>query len=579
METLKKIINFTKPYYRLQALALLCAIAETGAYLILPFVFRMLIDDALTIKDSKLFVRVIIYYFLVIVTIVVFGFLKELLYKVIDEKAIKDIRVNLYIHLKNCEVSELLDYKIGNIMSYFTNDIPQMVNGLTYNVIQAILYVVRICFGIAVLGSINMRILIIITLLLPFYLFAAKTFSKPIKNSVQKQQEQNATISETLHENISAAIEITVFNRKRWDLNRVSEVFTTYVNLSVQNMFWVKLSGDIGFIIYWLATIVVYFVGGRYVLKGVMTIGTLLLYAHYLDNIYMPSNLLLGIYNNFQKVITLGERYFELVERLCAGQKNHSRGESILQGFKQTIKFKDVWFKYGDETVIKGLKFEINKGEAVAIVGPSGAGKSTIAKLILGLLKPSCGEILIDSINLNNLDSESLYNTIGVVSQEPFLFSDSIYNNLRFGKLETSMKEIQEAVRLASASDFIEAMKEGYYTLLGERGSKLSGGQKQRISIARTILRNSDIIVFDEITSALDSENEYEIFKTINALREQGKTLVVITHSLNNIKNMDKIIILNKGEVEAIGRHDELILNSSTYVDLQSCNTSLIYHR
>lgn len=301
METLKKIMGFTRPYSKLQVLASLCAIAETGSYLILPFIFRMLIDEALTNRDSNLFVRVIVYYFLVIVSIVTFGFLKELLYKIIDEKVIKDIRLNLYTHLKKCEVSELLDYKIGNIMSYFTNDIPQMINGLTYNVIQAIQYVIRVCIGIAVLGSINIRLLIIITLLLPFYLFAAKTFGKPIKSSSQKLQEQNAKISETLHENISAAIEITVFNRKKWDFDKVSEVFLDYVNLSVRNMFWIKLSGDIGFIIYWLATIVVYSVGGNFVIKGVMTIGTLLLYAHYLDNIYMPSNLLLGIFNNFRK--------------------------------------------------------------------------------------------------------------------------------------------------------------------------------------------------------------------------------------------------------------------------------------
>jgi ATP-binding cassette, subfamily B, bacterial MsbA len=213
---------------------------------------------------------------------------------------------------------------------------------------------------------------------------------------------------------------------------------------------------------------------------------------------------------------------------------------------------------------------EIRKGEAVAIVGPSGAGKSTIAQLILGLLKPCSGEISIDSINLNNIEIESLYNTIGVVSQEPFLFSDSIYNNLKFGKLDASMEELQEAARLACASDFIESMKEGYSTLLGERGSKLSGGQRQRISIARTILKNPNIIIFDEVTSALDSENEYEIFKTINMLKEQGITIIVITHSLKSIENMDKIIVLNRGEVEAIGKHSELLYKSSTYADLYS---------
>jgi ABC-type multidrug transport system fused ATPase/permease subunit len=568
METLKKIMGFTRPYSKLQALAFLCAIAETGSYLILPFIFRMLIDGALTNKDSNLFVRVIVYYFLVIVSIVAFGFLKELLYKIIDEKVTRDMRVNLYIHLKNCEASELRDYKVGNILSYFTNDIPQMINGLSYNVIQAIQYVTRICFGMTVLGSINIRLLIFITLLLPFYLFAAKTFGKPIKISAQKLQEQNAKVSETLLENISAAIEITVFNRKKWDFDMVSEVFTNYIGLSVRNIFWIKLSGDIGFIIYWLATIIVYSVGGSYVLKGVMTIGTLLLYAHYLDNIYMPSNLLLGIYNNFQKVIALGERYFELVDKVSVKQKNHSKGESVLQGFRRTIKFRDVWFKYGDEPVIKGLNLEIRKGEAVAIVGPSGAGKSTIAKLILGLLKPSSGEISIDSMDVNNIESESLYNTIGVVFQDPFLFSDSIYNNLKFGKLDASMKEVQEAARLACASDFIESMKDGYSTLLGERGSKLSGGQRQRISIARAVLKNSEAIIFDEVTSALDSENEYEIFKTINMLKEQGKTIIIITHSLKSIENMDKIIVLNRGEVEAIGKHSELLNKSSTYGDL-----------
>jgi ATP-binding cassette, subfamily B, bacterial MsbA len=566
----KRILGFTRQYWTSQFVTFLCAAGEIGAYLMLPFIYKMLIDDALTTGNSDNFVRVIVYYFLIIVCIVTFGFFKELLYKTIDEKVIKDIRLNLYMHLKESKISDLLEHKTGNIMSYFINDIPQMANGLTYNVIQAIQYVIRIVFGIAILASIDFKLLLIIIALLPFYLFSAKLFSKPIKHSAQKQQHQNGIISETLQENISAATEILVFNRKGWDFDRITKVFAEYVNLSVRNMLLMKLSGDIGFIIYWLATILVYFVGGTYVLKGMITIGTLLLYAHYLDNIYMPSNLILNIYNNIQKMIASGERYFELIGKVSSEQKSSSNSGHIIQEFKGTIELRKVCFSYADKEVIKNLSMEIKKGEAVAIVGPSGAGKSTIIKLILGLLEPSTGEILIDKVSLADANSESLYSTLGVVSQDPFLFGDSIYNNLIFGKLDASFEEVQRAAKLACADDFIEAMKEGYHTILGERGSKLSGGQRQRISIARTILKNPEIIIFDEVTSALDSESEKDIFKTIDLLRKDGKTIILITHSLKNIQNMDKIVVVSDGEVEAVGSHNELLLGCKLYQELYS---------
>lgn len=574
MDTLKKMLRFSRPYWKQQVLALLFSTLEIVAFLLFPYVVKILIDEVFIKKNIVLFPKVILFYILLVIIIIFFEFSKTIIYKKLDEKVVRDSRSFLYKHLREMEFKHLHDYKTGELMSYFTNDVPKMTSILTSSVVELIQNLIRITCAVIVLSIINLKILLLILLLLPAYLLTVFIFSKPIRNSTKDMQMQNANISEVLQENLLGTHEILVFNRKAWDYKKIEEAFTRYIKYAVRNTLWITASNESGILIYWLAQILIYFIGGQYVLRDAMTIGTLLLYVQYMDNIYMPARTLLNFNNDIQQAIASGERYFNLIKDTSTDMGYEKPLKRSLIGFNNKIVFNNVSFKYENELVLEGLNFEIEKGEAVAIVGTSGAGKSTLIKLLLNLYKPTSGEIFLDSMDIKTITNECLYELISVIFQDPFLFSDTICNNIKFSNSDATDEEVKNAAQLAGAESFIDSMDKGYDSEIGEMGSKLSGGQKQRIAIARGILKNASIYIFDEATSSLDIENQSLINTTINRLKTQEKTVISITHNYDNITNMDKIIVLKDGKIEAIGRHSKLIETSDTYRQLFSSDSN-----
>lgn len=556
MKTFKRMIKFIKEYTLFQLLALLLALGEVISFLIMPFIFKSFIDDVLTRQNDELLSKVIFLYFITVLAIVIFGLLKEILYKFIHEKVARDLRMFLYKHLKSIEIYKLQELKIGNIMSYFNSDIPQIASGLTISFIQALQNIIRILAGIIILAKINLKILIIVILLLPIYLINALIFNKPIRNSSKKMQEENSTNLGILQENLSGASEIILFNRIEWDFERLYQAFTQYISATLKNTIWVNTSNNTGFLIYWFITIMVYFIGGKSVLEGALSIGTLLFYAQYIDNIFMPSRQLIYTNSDIQRSIAIGERYFNLIDSTSSDKSGEDINRIEITSFTNKIQFKNVSFQLNNEMILENINFEIYKGEIIAIVGPSGSGKSTLIKLLLNLYKPMQGEISIDSMNIDVINRTSFYNIIGIVQQEPFLFSENIIENVRFGRLNATNNDIIDACKLSNAHDFIVQRENGYLGIVNEKGTNLSGGQKQRIAIARALVKNSEIIVFDEPTSSLDVENQEIILETIENLKKQHKTVILVTHNFDQTKIADKIFLVNNGRMEILTKQD-----------------------
>lgn len=551
MKTLFRMVKFLKPYWLYHIFAITASILETLAYLLMPYAFKIFIDKAIIEKNVYLVYKSLAGYFIIVLLAVVFGFLKVIIFNIINEKITKDSRIFLFKKIRDCELKKLDDYKLGTLISYLLNDSKQMSSCLGSTLCSFIQNILRMIIGIIVLGTINIKILLLLILFLPLYLLDVLVFNKPIKKSSKKLQEQNAAITENLQENLSATTEILVLNKKQWELKSLNNIFNKYIKLSVKNSLWTNLSTDLGFLIYWFVHILVYFVGSKYVLEGSMTVGTLLLYAQYMDNIYMPCKLLIQDNINIQKSIASGERFFELVDDLHS-DINHNKSLRPIEKFNSLIELKNVSFQYKDQEVLKNINLKINKGEIVAVTGTSGSGKSTLLNLLLNLYNPTKGEILIDSINIDEIDKTYLYNIISVVFQDVFLFDGSIYDNIKFSKLDAEHTEVIKASKNAGADKFITNLKENYETAVGERGSKLSGGQRQRLSIARALLKNSDILIFDEPTSALDMESKNLIFNTINELKKDNKTIILVTHDLKNIKYVDKVVQLEHGEIKGV---------------------------
>jgi subfamily B ATP-binding cassette protein MsbA len=321
------------------------------------------------------------------------------------------------------------------------------------------------------------------------------------------------------------------------------------------------------------ATILWY--GGQKVMAEEVTQGTFIAFIVGLFMIYGPLRVLVKNWGNLQVSLAGAERVFAILD---LDKERVSEGDQVLQGLQDRIEFKDLCFKYPSRKtmVLNRIQLSIKKGDVLAIVGMSGAGKTTLVDLLFRFFDPSSGGIYIDGINIKDYRLKSLRDNLALVTQETFLFNDSIWNNIAFGKAGANKDEVMDAAKAAHVDFFVQHLDDGYETMIGERGVKLSGGQRQRIAIARAILRNAPILVLDEATSSLDSESEKLVQGALQNLMAE-RTTFVIAHRLSTVKHADRIIVLDKGEIVESGTHDELLVNSGLYrkyYDMQFVNVT-----
>ena len=311
---------------------------------------------------------------------------------------------------------------------------------------------------------------------------------------------------------------------------------------------------------------VVLWFGGKDVIDGVWTLGDFTAFILAITQMYQPIKNFAQLNSTIQKAVAGSERVFEILD-----EKNSIYdlpNAKVLDSFSKDIVYKNVNFSYEKgKQILRGINIDIKKGQTVAFVGSSGSGKSTIANLVLRFYDVDNGEILVDGINIKDLKLSSLRDKIGVVSQDVFLFNDTIKYNISYGKMDATDEEIETVAKAANAHKFISKMPKGYNTLIGERGMKLSGGEKQRIAIARAMLKNPPILVLDEATSALDSESEKLVQEAIETLMK-NRTVILIAHRLSTVINADKIVVIDKGCVAEVGKHQELLDKGGIYSKL-----------
>jgi subfamily B ATP-binding cassette protein MsbA len=300
-----------------------------------------------------------------------------------------------------------------------------------------------------------------------------------------------------------------------------------------------------------------------------ITIGTLATFALILATIYRPIKTLAMSYTNIIEAMASGDRLFEVLD--MPEEPPDRPNARRMSGLSQSIRFRDVHFSHGETEILRGIDLEVRSGEIIAIVGRTGTGKSTLMDLLLRFYDPSRGSIEIDGVDLRDIQRDSFLDHVAVVTQEPFLFDESIGENIRYGRLDATTKEIRQAAIAASADEFIQALPQGYATPVGEFGLRLSGGQRQRITIARAILGNPAILVFDEATSALDAKTERAVQVAIESLRGE-RTVFIVAHRLTTIRHADRIIVLDQGRVVQSGDHEKLMAQAGIYRELVGLN-------
>ncbi|WP_298268169.1 lipid A export permease/ATP-binding protein MsbA [Geobacter sp.] len=565
MTGFRRIVQYSKRYWGRILASTLASVAVGSmdgafAFYVEPLLRKIFASKDLTILAMLPFGVVALFIFRAVCR-----FVNDYFIRTAGELAIRQIRQDVYENAMAMDIKFFHAQPTGELMSRIINDVTVMQNGIA-NIVTSLC---RDGFSaislLAVIFYRNWRLALVTLVIIPLTVYVAQLIGKKIKRFSTQSQSRMGDISSILQETFSGIKVVKAFNLARWEIERFRRVNADYYQAIRKGVKYTSLSSPITELITSIGIAVVIWVGGSMVIRGSMTAAEFFSFLTAMALVYKPIRSLNNNYNSVQYSLGAAVRVFEVIDKRpeifdhpAAVDMERSRGE---------VELRNVTFAYDDEPVLGGINLSAGKGEVVALVGPSGGGKTTLVSLISRFYDVTDGEILIDGIDIRMIGQQSLIRQIALVDQETILFNDTIANNIRYGKQNAGMEEVEAAARAAFAHEFIMKLPEGYDTNIGDRGVRLSGGQRQRICIARAILKNAPILILDEATSALDTESEQMVQKALTNLMA-NRTTFVIAHRLSTILHADKIVVIEKGKVVETGRHQELLARGGLYKKL-----------
>ena len=566
MEILKRLFKLLSPYWKTIIISALLLIGRAGLELVPPLFQREIIDEVISARNLS--------YLGILITALIGAYALNQLVQIGDnyvrhalgEKFIFDLRVRLYAYLQKMSLSFFERTSTGELMSRVTNDLSALEHFVTHGSALTAVDFMRLIGGAIILFVLDWRLAALVMLPVPILALAFRHYNTKIRPVYRQVRARLGDINAKLQDNLSGIRVIQAFAREDIEYRRFSRESERYYRARVKGIrYWsiffpaIRFFGAMG-------TVIVLGVGSIMVVKGHISLGTLVAFIAYIATIYDPINRLTEVDNIFQEAIAAGERIFELLDETMEVKDAPNAIElPVIQG---EMVFDQVYFKYGSgDQVLHAVSFTMAPGEVVALVGPSGAGKTSIANLICRFYDPVNGRVTIDGYDLRDIKMNSLRRQVAVVLQDSFLFNNTVAENLHYGKPDASRDELIAAARAANAHDFIIQLPDGYDTEIGERGVKLSGGQKQRLALARAILADPRILILDEATSSVDAEAEYLIQQALERVLK-NRTALIIAHRLSTIRNADKIIVLDHGRIAEAGIHEDLMQNGGLYHQL-----------
>ena len=566
MKNYMRLLAYIKPYTRRLALAVVCIIMAAGANLYLPWIIKDMIDDVLMSKDMVMLNLIAVGILVVMFTRGVFYYGQSYLVSYVGQRVIIDVRSVLFRKFQRMPLSYYDKQQTGTVMSYITNDVAVMQSAIVDNLIELVTESSILIGSLAMMVYLDWKLSLLTLMTIPLVGFAMKVFGRKLKSSSTVIQERVAEITSLLQESISAIRVVKSFVRESYEIKRFEEQNWRNFQAAMKN---VKLSSLLTPTVEFLAAIAVTFIvwfGGYEVVNGVITAGELVAFLTYAVNLANPVKRLSRVYAAIQKAMAAADRVFNIMD--LEEKITDVPGAKPLPPIKGKVEFKDITFSYKEgQPALQHISLKAEPGQMIALVGPSGSGKSTIANLIPRFYDVDSGVITIDDHDIRQVTADSLREQIGLVPQETMLFSTSVMENIRYGRLEATGEEVIEAAKAANAEEFIKELPEGYDTKLGERGLNLSGGQRQRLAIARAILKNPRDLILDEATSALDTESEKIVQDALDNLMV-GRTSFVIAHRLSTIFNADQIFVVENGHLREHGTHEELLAAGGLYSNL-----------
>ncbi len=546
------------------AIGLVCLILATALNQVFPYSIVPLIDEAIVKGkiQSLNFIAILIALLFIARAFFAYGQIYFIGY--VGQKMIEDFRNELYAHLQNLSLSFFDRRRTGNIMSRVTNDVLILQNFVTIGVIDLITIPLSIVIGVGMIFYLSWKLSIITMVCVPVIAFGLEKAGKRMRKIMSLMQAKLAEISGTLQENISAIRIIQSFVREDYERKRFAAQVSDTFKITMKSIKLTSLIEPVIEMLGGIGILLVVYIGGRMViLKQGLTPGELFSFLFYLSMVYNSFNRIGKTYMSLQHTFAAADRLFEILDHKPDILEKEGAKDILIN--RGEIEFKNVCFSYNDgEYVLKNINVKIEEGKVFALVGPSGAGKTTFVNLLLRFYDVKRGGIYIDGINIRDYKLSSLREQTGIVPQETILFNTSILENIRYGKLNATRDEVENAARLANALEFINKLPDKLDAIVEERGMNFSVGEKQRISIARVILKNPKILILDEATSSLDTVSERLVQEALSTLMK-NRTTLIIAHRLSTIRNADKILVFNKGEIVEMGSHDELYEKGGLY--------------
>jgi len=562
----KRIFTYFSPYKVRIFIAIAGMIIVALSDAALAYIVKPVLNDVFIKTDLKMLAIVPAALVLLYLIKGIFRYIQSYLMRYVGQRVIMDIRNRMYEHYQRLSLDYFAANQTGAMMSRITNDIIAMQNALPVatDLIRQPFTLIGL---IGVAFYMEWKLTLFAVLAMPLMMIPFAVFMKKFRKYSKREQEKMGNISSVLQESISGIKVTRAFGMEEHEINRFNKENMDYFKVRIKTIRAEEFTSPLNEFFGSIGIAFVVWYGGYQVLTGESSPGSFFSFLAACALMYNPIKKLNSANATIQASMAAAERVFQILDTEPSVRERE--GALSIDNVKEGIEFKDVSFKYHQDMILNQINLKVRSGQVVAIVGESGGGKSTLVSLIPRFYDVSEGSITIDGVDLRDLTFKSLRRLTAVVSQETFLFNDTIRNNIAYmpGRESISLDAVIAAAKAANAHDFIMAMPEEYDTVVGERGIRLSGGQKQRLSIARALLKDSPILILDEATSSLDSESEYLVQEALNRLMK-GRTTFVIAHRLSTVQHADRILVLSKGRIVEEGRHDELLKVGGEYAKL-----------